>query len=75
MNSPGVIAPVKSRNIEVLIDELTDGFAIEISMSDGQGTRVLVKRRVSSLVEAEDIASAYAAARNFDWHELTVICR
>ena len=75
MNSPGVIAPVENRSIQVVIDRVIDGFAVEVSLIEGEETRVLIETNVASFVEAENMAGAYAAEHNFPWREVVVICR
>ena len=68
-------APADSRNIQVVIDRLIDGFAVEVSLIEGEETRVLAETTVASFVEAENMVCAYAAEHNFPWHKVTVICR
>ena len=75
MNSPGVVAPADSRTMQVVIDRLIDGFAVEVSIVEGEESRVLVKTNVASFVEAENIACAHAAEHNFPWHKVVTICR
>ena len=68
-------APANSRSIQVVIDRLIDGFAVEVSMIEGEQARVLAETTVASFVEAENMACAHAAEHNFPWHKVAVICR
>ena len=75
MNGPSVVAPAKARNIQVVVDRLIDGFAVGVSITEGEETRVLVETTVASFVEAEKLACVHAVENNFPWREVVLICR
>ena len=75
MDAVSVSAPIEVRSIQVVIDRLIDGFAVAVSIIEGEKTEVLAETTVASFIEAEHMACAYAAEQNFPWHKVVVICR
>jgi len=76
MNAAAAEMPVVDvRSIQVVIDRLIDGFAVEVSILEGEKTHVLAETTVASFVEAENMACTYAAEHNFPWHQVVLICR
>ena len=72
--SPGALV-ADERSIQVVLDRMLDGYAVMISMAEGELTRVLADATVATLDEAEMIARKHAGENNFPWHKVAVVCR
>ena len=68
-------APADGRSIQVVIDRLLDGFAVEVSITEGKETRVLGQATVASFLEAEKAAHSYAAKHRIPSSKVAMIFR
>jgi hypothetical protein len=76
MNYPMAEMPVAvTRTVQATVNRLIEGYALTVSMTESEITRVLVETTVASFAEAEAVAREHASQNSFPWPKVAVVCR
>jgi hypothetical protein len=64
-----------ARSIQATVNRLLEGYALTVSMTESEITRVLVETTVASYGEAETVARTHASQNKVPWQRVAILCR